>query len=140
MSIPHLVHEVLTVLDHELDGGVLELLSVVEVGQDEALQARVHGEVVAQGLLVKLKWWCKFAFSLLFSQTKTSLAAQNTIPDLRLTSQISLSSDSWYLSAASSRRGLRVLRLSILPAYMYLQWASVLLHPDLNTKTHHITL
>ena len=54
MSIPHLVHEVLAVLDHELDGGVLELLSVVEVGQDEALQARVHGEVVAQGLLVKL--------------------------------------------------------------------------------------
>ena len=73
MSIPHLVHEVLAVLDHELDGGVLELLSVVEVGQDEALQARVHGEVVAQGLLVKLKWWCKFAF--LFSAL---LADKNT--------------------------------------------------------------
>ena len=56
MSIPHLVHEVLAVLDHELDGGVLELLSVVEVGQDEALQARVHGEVVAQGLLIHYKW------------------------------------------------------------------------------------
>ena len=55
--VPHLVHEVLAVLDHELDGGVLELLGVVEVGQHQALQARLHREVVAQGLLINYKWW-----------------------------------------------------------------------------------
>ena len=47
----YLIHEFLAVLHHKLDGGVLELLGVVEVGQHEALEARVHGQVVTQRLL-----------------------------------------------------------------------------------------
>lgn len=47
----YLVHEFLAVLHHKLDGGILELLGVVEVGQHEALQTRVHCQVVTQRLL-----------------------------------------------------------------------------------------
>ena len=41
-------------IHHELDGGLLEVLRGVEVGEDQALQAGVHGEVVAQRLLADL--------------------------------------------------------------------------------------
>ena len=51
--ILYLVHEFLAVLYHKLDRGVLELLGVVEVGQDQALQAGVHGQVVTQRLLAR---------------------------------------------------------------------------------------
>ena len=47
----YLVHEFLAVLHHELDGGVLELLGVVEVSKHEALETRVHCQVVTQRLL-----------------------------------------------------------------------------------------
>ena len=49
----HLVHEFLAVLYHKLDRGVLELLGVVKIGQDQALQAGVHGQVVTQRLLAR---------------------------------------------------------------------------------------
>ena len=58
--ILYLVHEFLAVLYHKLDRGVLELLGVVKVGQDQALQAGVHSQVVTQRLLVRNPYTIKF--------------------------------------------------------------------------------